>query len=639
MKSIRLSLLVYFLALLGVALGAVSLLVYHTTTQTLLEKEQAAAELIRAQCDERGRKEKLDLDADLNYLAHVLARQAQLEPDRRFTDQMMVQWRSWEEMNRWDGRMRRWGIAPRFGQRVPYLLGMGSLVTALNPLGGSLLNPMAVAEVYPAPFMPQGPSTEIRLDEAEAAKQVGVPLPDYFQINSSWGPTYRSASLRGRQLPFDPEEFDANPVYDYKFDEIVIDNGPAARRVTLKAPPGQLLFMPPRGGGRHRPAPAPNSSGNRPAASAERPAGPPPRPDLPPRPALLIQCAYDLARLDTALARHAEERDRELRLLKAQTAHSLAFLRNFLLLVSLTTFAAAVAGVFGLVRVGLRPLRRLSEAVSRVSEKDFRLHFDEDQMTAELQPIADRLQETLDQLQHAFDREKQAAADISHELRTPVAALLTTIDVALRKPRKPEEYREALEDCRASGQQIGQLVERLLTLARLDAGVDRLRVERVDAVGVAEQCASLVRPLAEARGVTVKLHGKSPAVLDADPAKLREVITNLLHNAIEYNKPNGAVDLKVARHNGTLKVEVSDTGIGIAPEAKAHLFERFFRVDPARHAEGLHAGLGLAIVKGYVDLMGGSIHVDSTPGEGTTFCVELPATAATIKVKKDGYSA
>lgn len=633
MKSIRLSLLVYFLALLGVALGAVSLLVYHTTTQTLLEKEQAAAELIRAQCDERGRKEKLDLDADLNYLAHVLARQAQLEPDRRFTDQMRVQWLCWEEMRRWDERMRRRGVAVRPDQRAPYLFGVGSLTTALHPLGGLLLHPLAVAEFQAAPFMPQGPATEVRLDESEAAKQVGVPLPDYFQINSSWGPTYRSASLRGRQLPFDPEEFDANPVYDYKFDEIVIDNGPAVRRVTLKAPPGQLLFMPPRGsGGRFRPATSPNSS-------AARPAGPPPRPDLPPRPALLIQCAYDLARLDTALTRHAEERDRELRLLKAQTAQSLAFLRNFLLLVSLTTFAAAVAGVFGLVRVGLRPLRRLSEAVSRVSEKDFRLHFDEDQMTAELQPIADRLQETLDQLQHAFDREKQAAADISHELRTPVAALLTTIDVALRKPRRPEEYREALEDCRASGQQIGQLVERLLTLARLDAGVDRLRMERVDAVGVAEQCASLVRPLAEARGVSLKLHGKSPAVLDADPAKLREVITNLLHNAIEYNKPNGTVDLTVARHNGTLKVEVSDTGIGIAPEAKAHLFERFFRADPARQAEGLHAGLGLAIVKGYVDLMGGSIRVDSTPGEGTTFCVELPAAAATIKVKKDGYSA
>jgi two-component system, OmpR family, heavy metal sensor histidine kinase CusS len=260
-----------------------------------------------------------------------------------------------------------------------------------------------------------------------------------------------------------------------------------------------------------------------------------------------------------------------------------------------------------------------------VSERDFRLQFGESRLPAELTPIVDRLQHTLDQLRRAFEREKQAAADISHELRTPVAALLTTLDVALKKPRKPEEYREVLAECRESGQQISQLVERLLTLARIDAGVDRMRVERVDVAALAEQCTALVRPLADARGLKLHVHSEGEAVLDADPGKLREVLTNLLHNAIEYNRPDGSVDLSVMRHNGTLCVEVRDTGVGIAPEARAHIFERFFRADPSRHAEGLHAGLGLAIVKGYVDLMGGSIAVESTEGKGSTFRVELPA--------------
>ena len=110
-----------------------------------------------------------------------------------------------------------------------------------------------------------------------------------------------------------------------------------------------------------------------------------------------------------------------------------------------------------------------------------------------------------------------------------------------------------------------------------------------------------------------------------DPDKLREVLNNLLHNAIQYNRPEGRVELTVARDNGHLRMEVRDTGIGIAPEARAHIFERFYRVDPSRHADGLHAGLGLAIVKGYVDLMGGRIAVDSAEGEGSTFRVELPA--------------
>ena len=159
----------------------------------------------------------------------------------------------------------------------------------------------------------------------------------------------------------------------------------------------------------------------------------------------------------------------------------------------------------------------------------------------------------------------------------------------------------------------------------VDAGVDGLRKEKVDVAALAEQCTALVRPLAEARGLTLRLHSDGAAVLEADPGKLREVLTNLLHNAIEYNRPDGSVELSVARHNGSLRVEVRDTGVGIAPEARAHIFERFYRADPSRHAEGLHAGLGLAIVKGYVDLMGGSINVESAVGEGSTFRVELPA--------------
>jgi len=155
--------------------------------------------------------------------------------------------------------------------------------------------------------------------------------------------------------------------------------------------------------------------------------------------------------------------------------------------------------------------------------------------------------------------------------------------------------------------------------------VDRLRVETVDVSALAEQCTALVRPLAEARGLTLRLHREGEACLQGDPGKLREVLTNLLHNAIEYNRPDGRVDLTVARHNGTLCVEVRDTGVGIAAEARAHIFERFYRADPSRHAEGLHAGLGLAIVKGYVDLMGGSIAVESAEGQGSTFRVELPA--------------
>ena len=133
----------------------------------------------------------------------------------------------------------------------------------------------------------------------------------------------------------------------------------------------------------------------------------------------------------------------------------------------------------------------------------------------------------------------------------------------------------------------------------------------------------MVQPLADAAGLELRVLAEEAVLTEADPSKLREVIINLLHNAIEYNKPNGAIELAVGRTGSQLEITVSDTGIGIAPEARARIFERFFRADPSRHADTPHCGLGLAIVKSYVDLMGGSISVDS--GEwGTAFRVLLP---------------
>src|SRR5947208_16860970 len=125
--------------------------------------------------------------------------------------------------------------------------------------------------------------------------------------------------------------------------------------------------------------------------------------------------------------------------------------------------------------------------------------------------------------------------------------------------------------------------------------------------------------------LSLRVHTNGPIRLVTDPNKLREVMKNLLHNAIQYNRPHGSIDLTVARENGHVEVEVRDTGIGIAPKARERIFERFFRADPSRQADGLHAGLGLAIVKGYVDLIGGTIAVESDEGQGSTFRIQLPA--------------
>ncbi len=341
--------------------------------------------------------------------------------------------------------------------------------------------------------------------------------------------------------------------------------------------------------------------------------------------------AFYLQVATTKLSHRIEDFDAKLELelskLDKESKDTLSRLRTRLLVISLITFVLAICGGYLLVQFGLRPVGRLSRAVSEVSEQDIRLPLDSKKLPVELRPIAECLGETLDSLKRAFAREKQAAADISHELRTPLAAMLTTLDVALRKPRGAEEYRELLEDCRQCGQQMTQLVERMLALARLDSGADNLRPVEVDAANLAHQCAAIVRPLATARNVSLTTLADAPALIKADPDKLREVITNLLHNAIEYNKPDGLITLEVYEQDGILRIEVSDTGIGMSPETSQHIFERFYREDPSREANTLHAGIGLALVKGYVDLMDGTIEVESQAGVGSTFRIHLPVEA------------
>ncbi|MBX9581977.1 MAG: HAMP domain-containing histidine kinase, partial [Gemmataceae bacterium] len=362
------------------------------------------------------------------------------------------------------------------------------------------------------------------------------------------------------------------------------------------------------------------------------PGGPPP-PRGPGRPPdfgfrILVHLARPVGELNARLDAERAAGDEQLAEVRAENRDQLAALRGRLGLIGGASFVALVVGGLVIVTRGLSPLRRLSHAVSQVSEKDFRLPVGPDGLSRELAPIHDRMTTTLDQLRRAFEREKQAVADISHELRTPIASLLATIDVTLRKPRSPDHYRATLEDCRAIAKQLGQLVERIMTLASLDAGTARLATLRTDAAEVAAGCAPVIRPLAEAHGLTFALSAPDGAEFDTDPDRLREVLMNLLHNAVEYNRPGGRVSLTVDRDKDRVVFEVADTGIGLTPEVREKMFERFYRADPSRTATGVHAGLGLAIVQEYVGRLGGTIGVDSTPGEGTTFRVSFPAPPA-----------
>ncbi len=582
MKSIRLSLILYFFLLLAVALGGVSLFGYQSTQQALLAKEINTKKLWETQYENSCKAARADFDKELVTRAKALA------------GKITWKWHQHEALN-WAGVI---GPAVQMQGHLSASLGWYESFHPQMAWSIHFLRPNDIR-------IPRHEDDEMPL--ADKSEYAVLEKDEYFQI---YQPRFRappqltqcSENLQKGWLQLD-EDMRRNAEGPGHLDEMKLPTGAVVRRVTLRLQVGNF--------GKGLWLPMPSWKGKK-----------MPSPDAGRGRFVYFQYAHETSSRERKLEELQQNLQHEVWQLAEDTQTALGDLRRRMLWIGLIAFAALVVGGFWLVRLGLSPLDRLSEAVSKVSVKDFRLPINEKKLPVELKPIAERMSQTLDQLKRTFTREKQAAADISHELRTPLAALMTTISVALKKQRTPEEYQDVLEDCKASGQQMTQLVERLLALARLDAGAEVVRPRDVDVANLAQQCADLLRPLAQARGVKLRVHANGPAHAHADADKLREILNNLLHNAIEYNKPEGEIDLTVARVNGRLTMEVRDTGVGIAAEAREHIFERFYRADPAR-SDGMHAGLGLSIVKGYVDLMGGTIAVESN-SRGSTFRVDVP---------------
>jgi len=624
MRSIRRSMTVYMLVLLAATLGVVWIVIDQVTARALAAREAAGADKINASYQERCRNERERID------------QALLQQAKDLGNAMHVHYNSW-----FNAEFTKYGVQAAVGQLI-----FGPAPAA--GLAPNLMTSMAWTAYGYAPPTPTKPSAwwfGFLFRQYFAS----LPLPeeyirhvdeeggnsDFFQINTQAGREWLSKSLAGRKLPFDHKEFDARhsdpnrppespSLIDWNIGNATL--GPdheKVRRVLYKAP---YPRRGPPGGGRPGGGfgpPPPRSLLGAWAASGGVP--PPPAPATESLPRLYIQCGRPQSQIDGAMVKFAIERDEEMDRLAAEIRDARHSLRFDITTIGIVAILAVLIGGPLLVGRGLRPVGKLSDAVSRVSEKDFKLPHDGSNLSVELVPIHARLTQTLGLLQRAFSREKQAVADISHELRTPIAALMATIDVALRKQRTPEQYRTALEECRMISKQLGQLVERIMTLASLDAGNDRTQFTRAEVGDLAAACAAVIRPLAAANGITVDVHTEGPLEIDTDSGKLREVLMNLLHNAVEYNCTDGVIELSAWRDESGVVLEVRDSGIGIPPEVKERIFERFYRADPSRHSTGIHAGLGLAIVKEYVDRLNGTIAVESNPGVGSVFRVTIPS--------------
>src|SRR5262252_8503423 len=306
--------------------------------------------------------------------------------------------------------------------------------------------------------------------------------------------------------------------------------------------------------------------------------------------------------------------------------------RRTLILLGIAIPLALLLGSYGgllLANQALRPVDRLTRAAEQIAAGDLSERVPEPARMDELGRLAATFNDMIARLQAAFERQKQFTSDASHELRTPLAVMRGDIEITLRRERSNEEYKRALTSNLEEIMRLSRLVEDLLMLARGDAGRIELRCEPMDLNDVCRRMAEYIAPLADQRDQTLTYAPPTgaetaPVVISADLLRIKQLLLNLLDNAIKYTHRRGRVTLGLKTEDKVAVITVADTGRGIPPEDMSHIFERFFRRS-AKTADRTAAGfgLGLSIVKWIVDSHGGRIEAKSEVGKGTEFIVRL----------------
>jgi len=299
----------------------------------------------------------------------------------------------------------------------------------------------------------------------------------------------------------------------------------------------------------------------------------------------------------------------------------------WLALAGVSVLVVGLAGGWWVATRAIRPIEDIGTTAARIAAGDLSQRIPVGNTVDELSRVAEVLNGTFARLESVFAQQARFTADAAHELRTPVTVLLTHAQNGLACECPTAEHREAFEACQRAAQRMRRLIESLLRLSRLEAGQDRLLQERFDLAETVREGIELIRPLAVDRGLTLRVE-LVPTLCLGDAGSIGQVVTNLLANAVQFNRPGGEIRVEVGSHACAARLVVSDTGPGIAPEDLPRVFERFHRGDRSRSRQSGGTGLGLAISKAIVEAHHGVIAVASTPGAGASFTVRLPLVPA-----------
>ncbi len=297
----------------------------------------------------------------------------------------------------------------------------------------------------------------------------------------------------------------------------------------------------------------------------------------------------------------------------------------YFFLLAVVPVSLLIFGIFAfyITKTSLKPLEKFSEEVNNISHKNLSKRLNLNEQISELEQLTFSFNNMLDRLDRVFTLEKLIVSEASHQLKTPVTVIKSYCDVTLLKKREIEKYIETLKIIKETSENMNQLINNMLTLARLDSGIlNREHLRKIYLNECVENAILLSKTLADKKQINIKLDTLEKVSVFGDKEKLSEAILNIIENAIKYNHNNGSIEIKLKVINNLACLTISDTGMGIKPDDLKYIFDRFYRSDSVKNEEG--TGLGLPIAKAITEIHQGNISVKSEFGKGTTFIINLP---------------
>jgi heavy metal sensor kinase len=279
---------------------------------------------------------------------------------------------------------------------------------------------------------------------------------------------------------------------------------------------------------------------------------------------------------------------------------------------------------YWLTRQALAPIDRMTATAAAITSTQLDRRLDEPVVEDELSYLARTFNEMITRLQCSFEEVRRFTANAAHELRTPLATMRTEAEVALRSPRSAEQDERVLEDLLEEIERLTRLVSHLLFLSREDSGIAVPDLNPMWLDDLVRDVGEHVQVMAREKGVSLVIDLPETYQISGDTDRLRQLFFNLLDNGIKYTPSGGKVTVEGECHGGKVHVAIADTGIGIPADHLAHVFDRFYRVDPSRSPETEGYGLGLAICQSIAEAHRGQIKIDSSPGCGTCVTLTLP---------------